>query len=197
MDETSPILDSTDGTTTGAKPKTVPLAALEAERRKRQDLAAQLAEIERKRQEREAAEAAERGEFERLYQSTSAELEAAKARTMELEQREQERIEAVKADNDQALAQLPEHLRALVPANLDPFQAQRQIAKLQALATDAERRPAGTRRPTGSKPGDIDPPPECIASAKHHGRDPKTWFPIWLKTSAGKRWKASQTSIPT
>ena len=167
--------------------------ALAAERKQRQALAAKLAEIEAAQRKREEEAAAKRGEFEQLYSTSKTELEAAQARLAELEAAEKARTERLTAANAEALKALPENLRALVPDGLSPEAAAAQIAKLNAIvARDAP--PTGGIPPFKKTGNDPVIPEACKRSAAKHRRDPKAWYPIWLKTAEGKAWKQKQNS---
>ena len=112
-------------------------------------LEAQIAEAAQAEAERKAAadeaeqkRLAEQGEYKTIAErnaAKAAELEAQLAakdeRIAAFEKREKKRVESVAAANTERLEKLPESLRELVPAGLDPDAASQQIAKLEGLVT--------------------------------------------------------------
>ena len=181
------MYEDDDATGTGGEDtpdKTVPLAALEAERGKRQELATRLAEYEAAEATRAAeaaaaatAAAAKRGEFETLHAAEKARADAATEKLTALQARETTRLEALKAKNDTAIEALPEDFRALIPAGLDLDATAAQIERVAMLANTSETLPAGTRRGGGGKPAI---PEACKAEALRLGRDPKIHFEtVW------------------
>jgi hypothetical protein len=151
------------------------LAALQAERAKRQDLEARLAKIETDRKAADDAAAAKSGEYKALYEPLKAEHESAKGRLAEFEKREAERTEKVKTRNDARIKALPEAAaKALAPlaANLAPEAlAEWMDEHLGALVADAGgTRPAGTIGGGGGKKVEEPIPAAALAEWERHGK---------------------------
>jgi len=167
-------------------------AALTDERAKRQALEARLAAIETAATKAATAKAKKRGEFESLYNSLQ---ETASAQLSELEglrAKETARTEALKTSNAERLAALPEEWRDLADPESAPEKLSKQLARLEKRIGVEQTRPAGAPQTKPPRKGDHAIPRACKASAKHHRRDPKAWYPIWLKTREGRDWLAKQ-----
>lgn len=151
---------------------------MQAERAKRQALEARLAEIETAQQERERKAAEEQGEFKRLYEETTAKASSLEEEVNKYRAAEAARIEKLEASNEKALADLPEHLRGLVPEGLSPDAKAEQLAKLARIA--GEDLPKGGRVGSSGKVPKETIPAECIAEAKQHGKPPEFWYEtVW------------------
>ena len=151
-------------------------AAKAAEAKKRQaaeqraaELEQRLAEFEAAQQKREEEAAAKRGEFEKLYTDLKAQFDPLTEKLSAYEKREQERTEALTKANAEALEQLPENMRALVPEGLDPEAKAAQIRKLAALVTDETPRGgfAPRKGPKGEGKGPI--PEHVVSEALRYG----------------------------
>lgn len=99
------------------------------------------AEDERKRLE-------EQGEFKTVAEQLTEKNKALVVRITEFEKRETSRVERVAAANEDRVGKLPEALRGLVPAGLDPDAAAEHIGKLEGLTT-SEPAAAGPDTATG------------------------------------------------
>jgi hypothetical protein len=176
----------------GDAAKVVPVEALLAERKARQDLQKQIDDIQAARKAADDAAAAKSGEYKALYEPLKAEHEKATARLTEFEKREAERTEKVKARNDARIKALPEPAaKALAPlaANLAPEAlAEWMDEHLGALVADAGgTRPAGTVGGGGGGRKNEDPiPAECKAEWERYGgptgMTERDWYEKnWLK----------------
>jgi hypothetical protein len=150
------------------------LAALQAERKAGQDLKAQLAKIESDRKADDERRATEAGEHKKLYDAIKPEHEAAKGRLAELEKREADRTEKVKARNEVRIKALPEvAAKALAPlaASLAPEAlADWMDEHLSALVAEAgTTRPAGTVA-GGGKKAEEPIPAAALAEWERHGK---------------------------
>jgi hypothetical protein len=159
----------------GGGETTVPVAALQAERKARQELEARLAKIESDRKAADDAAAAKSGEYKALYEPLKAEHDKATARLTEFEKREAERTERVKARNDTRIKALPEAAaKALAPlaANLAPEAlAEWMDEHLGALVAEAGgTRPAGTIGGGGGKKIEEPIPAAATESWERHGK---------------------------
>lgn len=149
-------------------PAVVPVTALQAERAKRQEYQRELEALRKSQAEAAEAEAAKRGEFEKLYNEAA----PYKAKFEELAAKEAARMERLKERNAERVEKLPEHLRALFPSQYDP---EAQADWLDNAAKAAPQTfPAGTRTGGNLPTGGI--PPECVAEAERLGKDPEYWF---------------------
>ena len=117
------------------------LAALKAERAKRQELEQRLAAIEAEKEANRVKLAEEQGRFKELAEERNAKLTAAEQKLADYEAREAARAEAQAAKAKAAVDALPENLQALVPEGLDADATLAQVDRLRALT------PAG---PTGT-----------------------------------------------
>jgi hypothetical protein len=179
----------------GGEPKTVPVEALQAERKARQELEKRLADIDAANKAREEKAAADAGEHRKLYESLKPEHEKATARLAELEGRETKRLEKVDARNKERLKALPEAAqKALKPiaATMSPDDFADWLEENGGtFGATSEGVSAGTRRATGQK-AEEPIPPEATAHWKKFGerlgvseRDwfEKTWKPLQKKAS--------------
>ena len=161
------------------------LEGMKAERAKRQAAEARIAELEAADAERSRKAAEEAGQFQDLYKQTQSEAEKLRAEVEQYRAAETARIERVEARNTAALEKLPEPFRALVPEGLSPDAVSEQIQRLAALAQQ-DAGPAGSRAGAGKPPKEAIPP-ECIAQAKQHGKDPEFWFEnVWKPRQSRK-----------
>lgn len=186
MGDTTHALSDVLPTTTTTPDPVVPLAALEAERKARQDLAAKLAEIEARQRSIDEADALKRGEAEKLYGAEKAareRIEAEHKATLErlstLEARDAERRKA-------RMTSLPEDFRDLVPDGLDGDKLDALLDKIEARARGATASAAPPTRPVLS-PG----------RAAVEGGDPDALTPAEEAWARGKQYlgRASNASI--
>ncbi len=169
----------------GGDDKRVPLSALQAEREKRQALAAELAEF---RQQREAAEldaAKKRGEFEKLYGDASTQLEAANARLAELEAAEAQRVERVAASNTKRIKALPAAMRGLLDGLSADVIAER-LASLEQLAgsTSSGTRTRGETRADVSAKDRADAMAQWVGTRRERFPDAEDWVQHFAKLRA-------------
>jgi hypothetical protein len=182
--------DGVGGGGGGADAAAGQLAALQAERAKRQAAEDRLAAIEAASKAAEEERAAKAGEYKNLYDPLKAEHEKATARITEFEKREAERTERVKTRNDARIAALPEKAaKALAPiaAALPPEALAEwmddHLADLVAEAAPA--RPAGTIAGTGR----AEPiPPEATVDWQKYGKNLGVTEREWFE----KNWKPRQ-----
>lgn len=139
------------------------LAALKAEREKRQAVEAELAKFREERAEAERAAAEKRGEFEALYGTEKERADTLAARVAEYEARETARLEALTARNKERSEALPDHLKPLVPPGLDPDALSDWLTKASELAEPEGGHPRGTRS-RGAGPQGI--PAEALAEVQ-------------------------------
>jgi phage I-like protein len=179
--------------------KVVPLAVVEAERKKRQAVEAQLAEYQAAQAKAAEEAAAKRGEFEALYTSTKAERDALAAKAEALEAAQAARNAEQATRNDGALKQLPDGARKLIEASGvdDPW---RLAAMIEAAREAAPTFAQGTRGGGGTARGTIAPPAECVAEARQLGKSSDAeiaaYFEIWRHMPAGQRWASSSAAKP-
>lgn len=162
-----------NGAPAAPKPETVPLAALEAERQKRQAAETRIAEIEAATKKAADDKAAEEGRWKDLHSAATIELEAAKGRLQQLEDAETARAATVAARNVTRVAALPEDGRALVPVGLSGDALASWLDTAEPRLAGGTARPAGTKARGGAAP---EIPADCIAEAKRYGKDPAWWF---------------------
>lgn len=148
--------------------KTVPLAALEDERSKRQALEARLAKIESDRKVETEKAATESGKYKELYEPLKGEHERATARLTELEKRETDREARVALRNEERIKALPEKAaKALAPiaSKLTPDDLADWLdSSLSSLVEEAPTfRPSGTVAGSGKK---VEEPIPAAASAE-------------------------------
>lgn len=163
-------LESTGTNGTTEPDKDGLLAALKAERAKRQEFATQLEALKAEQEAAAQKAAEEAGEHKRLYDDIKPKFEALTEELNGYRQREAQRVEALTAKNTERVATLAEHLKPLVPPNLDPDALSAWLDKAASIAPPT--RPAGTQ--TGTQTASI--PQECIDEAKRLGIDPEKWF---------------------
>lgn len=179
-----------------AEGATVPVAALRAERERRQELAARLAKFEADAKARDEAEAAKRGEFEQLAERRAAERDAAQARLAELEAAEKARSDMIAARNAERIKGLGEAARKLIELSgvTDPWRVAEMI---EAAAAAGPELATGTRGGGTGRQATVKPPPECYATARQIGKtsdeEVAAFMPTWLQMPAGKAWQAKQT----
>lgn len=153
-------------------PKVVPVEALQAERKARQELEVRLAKIEGDRKAAEEAAAAKAGEYQKLYEPTKAELEAAKAKLAEHEAAAQARTERLAARNETRIKALPEAGQKAVKALAGKLSAEDLADYLDehgsTFGADVTR-PAGTVSNGGAKKLD-EIPAEALAEWERHGK---------------------------
>lgn len=166
--------DGESGTTgdTGAEPKTVPLEALVAERKARQDLAERLTKIEAERKAAEEKAAGEAGEYKSLFEKLKPEHEKLAGELDTYRKRETERAERLGARNAERIGKLSEAGQKAVKPLVGVMAPD---ALADWLDENAETfggtgtRPAGTQsRDTKGKEDPI--PPECSAEWRKHGQ---------------------------
>lgn len=153
----APLSSTTPSTTdTQAEQRTVPLEAVQEERRKRQAAEAELATLREANAERQRQEQEQRGEFQRLYEEAKARLDALEPEAATLREQVEATKAARKAALDEAVAALPEDLQALIPEGLTDDQREAQVKRLQGLATsragETARVPHGGRTSGGGGP---------------------------------------------
>lgn len=171
------------------------IAALKAQAAEAATVREQLAALVAEKAEREAREKEEMKrrkieggdilsvlEQERAEKAALAErLQSTEAEATKYREREAARVAAVEKANKDAMANLPEEWRALVPEGLDPDAAKVQIERVIKLAADSTERPTGGRAAgsgKGKAPTEI--PAACVAEAKKYETDPAVWFErIW------------------
>lgn len=145
--------------TTPEPAKVVPLDALLTERKVRQDLEARIAKIEADRKAADEAEAAKRGEFQRLYEEAKAKAEAAEKELTGLRESATKAAERQRERQTARIAALPDSLKALVPDALTGDALDDFLAKLEGMgsATGQPAAPAVTGIPPGRTQGNGDP----------------------------------------
>ena len=151
-DESDPSLAAPSGQQTteptagaGAEQEspTVPVAALRAEREKRQALEKQLAEFTAQQEAARQKAAEEAGQFRELYESAKPRLERLEA----LEAAEAARAAALTERNAERLTLLPNHLRDLVPEGLEGDALAAHLDRVEKLAPQVTGGPTGSRMP--------------------------------------------------
>lgn len=161
------------------------LAALTAERAKRQDAEKRLADLERKAVEDERKAAEKRGEFERLYTTEKARAEALAAKVAESDAREAARVKIVESRNAVRVEAMPKDLRSLVPS-LAPDALAAWLDEAIPRLVGVDPVAAGGLRSRGGAADGV--PPEVLALVKAEadgrGMDPKAW---WAAMSADRR----------
>ena len=164
-------------------PKVVPVEALQAERKARQELEARLTKIEADRKAAEDKAAADAGEYRKLYEPTKAELETAKARLAGYEAAEAARAEKLQARNEARVKALPEAAQKAAKAlvgKLSPEDLAEYLDEHGAtFGADPITRPAGTLgNGAGGKGEPI--PAECKAEWEKYGKNlgvsERDWF---------------------
>lgn len=149
--------------------------ALQAERKRRQEMEARLSAFEQKQREQAEAEAKKRGEFEALYTSAKSEMEKISSELASYKTKEANRIQALQAENAERLRNLPENFRALVPDGLDPDSTRSQIARLESVLGQAT--PSGGIPPRGTKPAQEKIPEAALLEAERYGySDARSYF---------------------
>jgi len=110
-------------------------------------LEAELEKIAEEKRLEERSKMEEQGKFKELNETISQErnqfkekAEGLAAKLAEYEEREKARIERIEAGNAEMMEKLPEHIRDLVPANLDPESKKDHIAKLISTMGQAEHK---------------------------------------------------------
>lgn len=141
--------------------------ALQAERKRRQEMEARLSAFESKQREQAEAEAKKRGEFESLYTSARSEMQKIQDELAAYKTREAERVQRMQAENAQRLQNLPENFRALVPDGLDPDATRSQIERLESVLGQAT--PTGGIPPRGTKPAQDKIPEAALLEAERYG----------------------------
>lgn len=126
------------------------IAAIKAERERRQAAEAKIAEMEAAQEAARLKAAEEQGEFKKLYEESTGKLSALEEELNALRAEKAARLEAAKAEADRALEELPEDLRALVPDGLSPEAKLAQVRKVAALSKK-EKAPTGTRGAGGGR----------------------------------------------
>lgn len=187
-----------DGSTTesGAEAK-VPVAALQAERQRRQALEAKIAKIEADAQAAAAEAAKKRGEYEGLYNEALPKLTAAQERLAAYEAKEAARLERIAARNEARVKALPEAARALVPP-LDPDAVADWLDRAEPTLAPTAVAGGLRAKAQGAAPA-VKYPPEAMALARQHSRDQsddglKGWIErAWLPSAAGKAWQAKSS----
>lgn len=177
-----------------AEQRHVPIAVVQAEREKRQALAAELEQLKAAQKAREDAEAEKRGEYQQLAEKRAAELEAATSRLAELEAAQKARDEALGAKNAERLKALGERERKLIELSgvTDPW----RVAEMIEAAGGDVALSTGTRGGGTGRQATMKPPPECYETAKQIGKrsdeEVAAFLPTWLQMPAGKRWAEKQ-----
>jgi hypothetical protein len=176
----------------GGAETTVPVAALQAERKARQELEARLAKIESDRKAADDAAAAKSGEYKALYEPLKAEHEKATARLTEFEKREAERTERVKTRNDARIKAFPEAAaKAVAPlaAKLSPEDLADWLDEHapNIIAEAGATRPAGTVAGGGGKKNEDPIPAECRAEWERYGKSTGVSDRDWYETNWLKR----------
>ena len=156
-------------------------SALQAERKQRQALAAQLKEFQDAKAAADTAARVANGEAAAVLKTTTAELTAAREQLAALQAAETARQDKLTASNTARVKKLPAAWRALVPAGLSADDTADQIAKIETMVTTATGAPVGTisRAPDKNE----EPIPEaCKAEAAKYGRDPRKHYnTVWKK----------------
>lgn len=155
-----------------ADPKLVPVEALRAERKARQELETKLAKLDADRKAAEEKAAADAGEYRKLYEPTKAELDATKAELAKHEAAAAARTERLAARNDARIKALPEAACKAVSALAGKLSAEDLADYLDEHGTTFgadERRPAGTVS-NGKKPVEDPIPAEALAEWERHGK---------------------------
>lgn len=162
------------------------LAALIAERAKRQAAETKLAAYQA--EQAEAARKAEEdaGKHRELYEKLQPEHDALKAKLTAYEERETARVEALTARNAARVEQIPEPLRAIVPTGYDADSLSAWIDGALPKLT-SPKFAAGTLGGGGTAGGTQPIPAEAREHAIKHGKvtpeDQQKWFQnVWLKT---------------
>ena len=177
----------------GGSPKGTPVdetvKALEAATAARLAAEAKVAEMTKAQADREAAEAAKRGEYEGLYKTAKQQADELAAKVKAYEERETARVADLDKANKARVKEIPEARRGLVPDGLDPVALDAYLTR--NLATLKGDEPAaGTRSTGGTDHGMTDDTvrakhPDIAAEADARGMAPTAWFNILLK--AGRK----------
>lgn len=136
-------------TTQDEAPKLVPLTALEAERRKRQEVEARLAERERADAEAEQQRLAKQGEWQRIAEEATAKLAALEPEVATFRERETQRLAA-------RVEKVPEAYRRLIPEGLTGAALEAHLDALAdtLAAVEQAAKPPSAARASG---GGVDP----------------------------------------
>lgn len=183
------VTEQTTEQTTTTEARTVPVEAVQAERKARQAVEARLAEMESQAKAQAEKAAAERGEFQKLYEEAKPKLE----RLTALEQREQARLERVTARNSERIKALSPEAAAAVGAiagRMDPEDLadwmDTHLPKLSGTVT----RPAGSQA-RDHKQGEDPIPPAATSHWERFGKvlgvTERDWFENnWKPLQKGK-----------
>lgn len=160
--------------------------ALEAATAARLAAEARVAALEKAQAERDAAEAAKRGEFEGLYKTTKQQADELAAKLKAHEERETARVADLDKANKARIKEIPEARRGLVPDGLDAVALDAYLTRnMPALKGDEPA--AGTRSAKGGPGPDDDEAirkafPDVAADADRRGVGPKFWYDILIKS---------------
>jgi hypothetical protein len=153
-------------------PNVVPVEALQAERKARQELEVRLAKIEGDRKAAEEAAATKAGEYQKLYEPTKAERDALKAENEAFKAAETARSEKLQARNETRIKALPEASQKAIKAlvgKLSPEDVADYLDEHGSTFGAEATRPAGTVSNGGRKTEDAIPP-EALVEWERHGK---------------------------
>ena len=173
----------------GGGETTVPVAALQAERKSRQELEKRLADIESAKKADDERRATEAGEHKKLYEELKPKHESTAARLAELEKREEKRLEKLSERNSTRIKALPESaqkMRKPISAALSPEALDEWLEEHGGTLGAEITRPSGTLGGGGGKKVEDPIPTACTQEWERHGKSigmsEREWYDInWLK----------------
>ena len=142
-------------------------AALQAERKKRQEIEARLSSFEAEQRQRAEEDAKRRGEYEALYTEARSKLDTLTTELDSYKARETARLEALQSENRARLEALPESFRALVPEGLSPDAVRSHLGRLESVLSQAT--PSGGIPPRMGKAVQEKIPEAALREAERYG----------------------------